>query len=133
MILIDTDIPFAFLRGNRTVAERMRASVDDAAMSAVTVAELLFGAKCSARPVENLAKLAELFGLLPAIPFDHECAAACEDVENHLRVIGKPIGEINLLIAARALKNGRTLVTHNKRHFENIPNLSADDWLVEAK
>jgi len=36
---------------------------------------------------------------------------------------------MDALIAATAIANGATLVSHNRRHFENIPHLVLDDWL----
>jgi tRNA(fMet)-specific endonuclease VapC len=37
---------------------------------------------------------------------------------------------VDLLIAAVALTHDLTLVTHNTQHFQNIPNLRLEDWLV---
>jgi predicted nucleic acid-binding protein len=34
------------------------------------------------------------------------------------------------MIAATAITYGATLVTHNTRHYENIPDLILEDWLV---
>ena len=36
----------------------------------------------------------------------------------------------DLFIAATALVHGLTLVTHNARHFQNVPDLTLEDWLV---
>ena len=36
----------------------------------------------------------------------------------------------DLLIAATALVHGLTLVTHNTRHFQNVPNLEVEEWLA---
>jgi len=41
---------------------------------------------------------------------------------------GMSIEDADLLIAAQALTNGYTLVTHNIRHFENIDGLDVEDW-----
>jgi tRNA(fMet)-specific endonuclease VapC len=48
----------------------------------------------------------------------------------HLRTIGKPTGKIDALIAAVALAHGAVLVTHNTRDFENIEDLTVEDWLA---
>ena len=38
------------------------------------------------------------------------------------------IEDMDLLIAATAIYNELTLVTNNTKHFENIPNLSLENW-----
>ncbi len=38
------------------------------------------------------------------------------------------IGTKDLRIAAICLANGSTLLTRNLRHFEQVPNLKAEDW-----
>jgi tRNA(fMet)-specific endonuclease VapC len=44
---------------------------------------------------------------------------------------GTPIGSYDLQIAAIALANNLTLVTHNMREFERIEGLQIEDWEVE--
>ncbi len=41
-----------------------------------------------------------------------------------------PIGPYDLQIAAIALINNLTLVTHNTSEFGRVPGLSLDDWEV---
>jgi hypothetical protein len=43
-------------------------------------------------------------------------------------VAGTPIGSNDLLIAAIALSNDLTLVTHNTREFGRINGLKYEDW-----
>ncbi len=43
--------------------------------------------------------------------------------------MGRPIGEIDALIAAVARSRNDTLVTNNIKDFENIFNLQLDNWL----
>lgn len=41
---------------------------------------------------------------------------------------GKPIGSMDLLIAAIALAHGLILVTHNMREFSRVRELRLEDW-----
>ena len=50
------------------------------------------------------------------------------DLYAQLRKEGKPIDDIDLLIAGIALENNLVLVTNNRRHFERIPQLEIVDW-----
>jgi tRNA(fMet)-specific endonuclease VapC len=40
----------------------------------------------------------------------------------------KRIGPHDLQIAAFAVQNGLTLITHNTREFDRIPGLKIEDW-----
>ncbi|HZL86960.1 MAG TPA: hypothetical protein VFB96_01175 [Pirellulaceae bacterium] len=42
--------------------------------------------------------------------------------------IGKPIGPYDLQIAAIAVANGLTLVTHNVKEFSRLAGLVVEDW-----
>jgi len=45
-----------------------------------------------------------------------------------LRRKGRPIGQMDTLIAGHALSREVTLVTHNTRHFREVEGLSVEDW-----
>lgn len=127
---LDTDIVVAFLRGDLRVSERLRAHADQIAVSALVAGELLYGARTSARPDENLEALDRFFQVVPVVPFDRAAAEAYSRIRLGLRRIGRPAGEIDTLVAAVALAHGATLVTHNTRHFQHIPDLRSEDWLA---
>jgi tRNA(fMet)-specific endonuclease VapC len=41
---------------------------------------------------------------------------------------GKPIGNMDLLIASHAVAQRMTLVTNNLKHFSNVPDLRVEVW-----
>jgi tRNA(fMet)-specific endonuclease VapC len=45
-----------------------------------------------------------------------------------LRQQNQLIGDMDLAIAATALTNGLTLVTHNTAHFQRVSGLIFEDW-----
>ena len=63
-----------------------------------------------------------------SLPFDDAAADVHARVRRHLESLGAPIGPYDLLIAAIALANGCTLVTHNTNEFSRVPGLSLEDW-----
>jgi len=132
MIQLDTDTVVAFLNGNAWVGARLRQSVPDVRISAIVLAELLYGARASARPEQNLEKVSQFLAIAPPVPFDEACADGYANLRSALRRLGKPTGEIDALIAASALAHAATLVTHNVRHFESIPGLKLADWVAEG-
>jgi|GEM_PF-1098640 len=62
---------------------------------------------------------------------DVECAKIFGTIESKLRMIGRPTGEVDILIAATALAHNAILATTNRRHFENIEGLKLEVWRVE--
>jgi len=133
MILLDTNVVVAFLNGDKSVLRRMRAEIDEVGLSTLVVAELDYGAKVSQRSEENLEKLYRLVDIVQLIPFDVECAKIFGTIKSKLRSIGKPTGEVDALVAATAMANEATLVTANKKHFENIAGLKIEVWPIGSE
>jgi tRNA(fMet)-specific endonuclease VapC len=128
MILLDTNVVVAYLNGDKSVLKRIQADIGKVALSTLVVGELDYGAKVSQRAKENLEKLYQFLNIVQVVPFDVECAKVFGTVKSKLRSLGKPTGEVDALIAATAMAHEATLVTSNKRHFENIEGLKVEVW-----
>lgn len=63
-----------------------------------------------------------------SLPFDDAAAELAGILRAQLGQPGTPIGPYDLQIAAIALVNGCTLVTHNVSEFSRVPNLVFEDW-----
>jgi tRNA(fMet)-specific endonuclease VapC len=126
---LDTNIVFAYLNGNQGVATRLKAHVPDVAISSLVLAELLYGARLSAKSEANLQRLETLTQLIAVASFDRASADAYARLRLTLRLGGRPTGEVDALIAAVALAHEAVFVTHNTRHFEHVEGLQLEDWL----
>jgi tRNA(fMet)-specific endonuclease VapC len=62
-----------------------------------------------------------------SIPLDDRAAKIAGETRAHLERNGNPVGPYDVLIAAIAIANDLTLVTHNRREFERIPGLKIED------
>ncbi|MFZ5994969.1 MAG: type II toxin-antitoxin system VapC family toxin [Thermodesulfobacteriota bacterium] len=131
MILLDTNIVIAFFNGNKSVLRKIAAGIDRIALSVLVLAELDYGAKVSQKAKENLEKLYRFLDVVQVVPFDLECAKTFGTIKSKLRTLGKPTGEVDALIAATAMVHKATLVTANKKHFENIGGLKIENWLSD--
>src|SRR5436190_8543506 len=94
----------------------------------VVVAELWYGAARSAKPAANRASVDALIAPFPSLPYNNAAAEYFVSVRCHLESIGKIIGPYDIQIAAIALANGCTLVTHNTSEFSRVPGLVLEDW-----
>lgn len=119
-LLLDTNILVNLLR-NRTqeIPEDKNLCV-----SAVTYAELLYGAKKSKfrkeyTDVKNLVEDLEI----EILSVDERTAEKFAGVKSHLEDLGKTVEDFDILIASTAIVYSISLLTANAKHFVNIPGL----------
>jgi tRNA(fMet)-specific endonuclease VapC len=134
--MLDTNTLIYFIkRQPLAVAERINAlpGTDTLCMSFVTWAELLLGAERSQHKAANLRRLDLLATYIEVLfPKAGQQAGICERYAQcaaDLRRRGQPIGGNDLWIAAHALAEDATLVTHNTREFERVTGLRVEDWV----
>ena len=101
---------------------------EDVWICTVVRGELLYGAEKSSRPALHLGETRVLLAQFPSVPFDDAAADAYGRIRADLERRGLPIDANDLLIAAIAVANGLTLVTHNHSDFSRIPGLNLEDW-----
>lgn len=128
--LLDSNVWVAILRRQHPeVAHRYGAlSPDDVRTCSVVVAELRFGCLKSANSLANRTALDALLAPIASLPFDDAAAEQFIAIRFHLESIGQMIGPYDAQVAATALANGCTLVTHNVREFSRVSGLQIEDW-----
>jgi tRNA(fMet)-specific endonuclease VapC len=127
--LLDTNTCIFAMKWHDRVVERLRSSSpDDLSVSAVTVAELWFGARKSRRPERTRQKIDRWLAPLRVLPFDLDAAGAYSEIRSALESAGTPIGERDTMIASVALARGLVVVTNNTREFGRIGGLLVEDW-----
>ena len=102
------------------------------AVCSIVKAELCFGAMKSANPDRNFALQQAFLAQFVSLPFDDLAATTFGVIRAQLETRGIPIGAYDLQIAAIALANNLTLVTHNTGEFGRIEGLQVEDWEIEA-
>jgi tRNA(fMet)-specific endonuclease VapC len=129
--VLDTDIlTEIFKRRNRVVAGHAVAYLQthfQFAFSAMTHFELVRGMRHrkSSRLLQEFHVLEKLSLVLP---ITEEVLDRAADLWVDARNRGKPHRDADLIIAATALLQDRTLVTGNTPHFEWIPGLALANW-----
>jgi len=127
--LLDTNTcVYAIKREPRVLNRLQEHSPDDFGVSAITVAELWFGAAKSSRPRQTRSSVNAFLNPLEILPFASEAAEDYAEIRLQLEKAGQPIGERDLLIAATARSRRLTVVTHNVREFSRVSGLKVEDW-----
>ncbi len=129
--MLDTDTCIALIkRKPASILRRLAAlAPGEAGISAVTLAELRFGAAKSAQPEKNGQALDEFLLPLEVADFDEPATLIYGTIRAGLERAGTPIGPLDTQIGAHALSLGAALISHNTREFRRIPGLTVVDWL----
>lgn len=132
--LLDTNVCVMYLNSCSTLVRDRLLSVptDEITVCSIVKAELFYGAMRSNNPDRTLGRQQRFLERFLSLPFDDEAAIVCGQVRARLASAGTPIGAYDLQIAAIALANNLTLVTHNIREFERVEGLQVEDWEVEV-
>ena len=129
--LLDTNICSAHMRRPAGLMHRFVQHGGQLHLSAIALAELYAGAHMLPDPAKRLAEMEDLRSAMRVLGFGDAEAHAFGQLRGELRRIGHTVNPIDLLIASTAIANNLALVTHNVKHFADIPGLRIEDWLAE--
>jgi tRNA(fMet)-specific endonuclease VapC len=101
----------------------------DIGVSAITVAELEYGAYRSQQIEANRAALQQFLLPLEILAFDLAATQAYGQLRALLSRQGSIIGAMDMLIAAQAIARNLILVTNNTDEFQRIPELRLENWV----
>jgi tRNA(fMet)-specific endonuclease VapC len=129
---LDTDTIVFLLRGNRSVASKIRDVGDENVVtSTINLAELYFGAFSSNRIDDNLGVIDAFRQSVRMMVFDSTAAVLFGKLKATLKQQRNPLNDSDLLIAAIAISTDSILVTNNIRHFKPIESLQWENWVSE--
>jgi len=127
--LLDTNTcVYAIKREPEMLRRIQERTPDDFGISAITVAELWFGAAKSSRSQQTRSAVDAFLEPFEILPFASDAARSYAEMRLQLEKAGQPIGERDLLIAAIAKARRLTVVTHNVREFSRVAGLKVEDW-----
>jgi tRNA(fMet)-specific endonuclease VapC len=126
--MLDTDISsYIIKRRPATLIEKFERHADSLSVSVMTAAELRFGAEKLGRP--KLVELVEAYlDRLAILDWTNEVSGYYARIRSQLERSGRPIGNMDLLIASHAVSQGSTLITNNLKHFSSVSGLKVEVW-----
>ncbi len=130
--MLDTDTASYIIKGRSPAIEAKLSTVlpSMVCVSVITRAELMYGLKRLAPGHRLHIGVRRFLKIIRALPWDAEAADYYADIRHQLVSTGRPIGGMDMLIAAHSLSAGASLVTNNIRHYERIqPALTLVNWV----
>ena len=128
--LFDTNACIHLMKLREPLTARARDAGPSAiAITAITLAEMWFGAAKSHHPRRTRADQDAFLAPFRVLDFDTAAADCYANARAHLAAKGQPIGDRDLMIAAIALANRLTVVTSNVSEFARVPGLTVEDWM----
>lgn len=130
MYMLDTNICIYMIKQKpRQVIEKLKSmNKSDLCISSITYSELLYGAEKSSNIAKNLLALTMFLSNIEILPYDENASVDYGFIRSDLEKKGKPIGPLDMLIAAHAASLRMILVTNNEKEFERVKGLNIENW-----
>ena len=120
-IALDTSVAIRYLNGDAIVVAKVTALPTIIVLPLPVVAELLFGAENSARPLQSMTRYLQFIETCALVPMGRETASLYAQTRLTLKRKGRPIPENDIWIAAQCLEHGWRSAT-NDEHFNYVDN-----------
>lgn len=113
----------------RSKLKRLLSSGECLATTRFNVAELNVGVFRSVDPVSERLAVSSLLSGVSILEFDDTAALIFASITANLQKIGRPAGDLDVLIAATAIAaNECLLITRNPAHFSDMRGLEVQDY-----
>ena len=129
--LLDTNTCIYLIKRKpaQVIRKMMKMKTDEIGISTITLSELQYGIEKSNFPEKNQMALLEFLIPFGILDFDQKAAGMYGRIRSTLEKKGKPIGSMDMLIAAVAKSERLILVTNNVKEFMRIEGLMIENWV----
>ena len=133
--LIDTNILIYLMNSKspRLQSRFTRKNVEQFCVSSITVAELIYGAKKSAKVEKNIEAVVKILSPFTIMDFSGLDAFEYGEIRAGLELKGTLIGGNDLLIASQARRQNLVVVTANEKEYRRVPGLKVENWADDIK
>lgn len=128
--LVDTNICSSYLKGEKSVWSKFMQHSGGLAISVITAGELWTWVSRGAASQRSKDSITAFIGGVEVVELDLKIAIRFGELRGQLMDSGTPMPDMDGLIAATALSEDLTLVTHNVTDFKAVPGLRIENWLV---
>ncbi|MHA2203812.1 MAG: PIN domain-containing protein [Candidatus Hodarchaeales archaeon] len=132
MICLDSDFMISLLRGEeeaKVKAQQLEETSRTIVSTAINALELFIGIVAVDGTSGKRVEITRNFlSNLTILPLDESSAERSAYILNTLKILGKPIGLKDSLIAGIALEHKANILTRNVKHFERVSGLKIETW-----
>ena len=131
--LLDTGIASAYINRRGDIYQQARDRVvagHRIGIALPVLAELWYGVEKSASRNKNAARLRRILPEFTIWPLTEEGAEEYGRIAAELKRLGRPIGKIDMLIAAIALSLGNTTVVSADLDLKVVSGLKVENWTL---
>jgi tRNA(fMet)-specific endonuclease VapC len=122
--LVDTDVFSFYIKGDTRASQYDKHTKGKKwALSFATVGELLTWSKYKGWGPVKIAELERRIALTGVIPYDETLCQTYAELNAQFLKGGRPTRDNDLWIAATAIRHSIPLVSHNRKHHDDIPGL----------
>ena len=127
--LLDTNICIFYFKEKYGVQKRLQQTgCENCAISEITLAELVYGAECSADVEKNMIIINSFIRCVQVLPVLGAIEIYAKE-KAQLRKTGNMIDDLDIFIAATAIANNMTLVTENEKHLSRLSAIQIENWI----
>ncbi len=127
-LMLDTNTVSDLIRGYEGVKENLiRHKPAECALSAVTEGELFYGLANNPGATQLHEAVRQILATFHVLPWDRRAAEAYGQLKSDQKNKGRPLAELDLMIAAHAIAEGLTLVSSDTA-FSNVTGLATENW-----
>ena len=128
--MLDTNMASYIIKGANDAVQKRLENVPMASLciSAVTQAELLRGVAKKPDAKQLPMVVNEFLLRVEILPWDSRAAETYATLRTAIEKEGKPLGAMDMLIAAHAASSGAILITNDEAFYNVRKYLSLEDW-----
>lgn len=131
--MLDTNTASYVIKGEPAIVREhlLNAAMADVCISAITEAELLRGVEKKTGASRLRLVVEEFIVRVDVLPWDSGAAKSYAQLRTACEKEGKPLGSMDMLIAAHSVAVGATLVTNDKAFYNVEHFLNLQDWTIK--
>jgi len=130
LYMLDTNTASYIIKGEPVVVREhlLKVPMASICISSITQAELLRGVARKPEAKRLSIAVKEFLIRVEIMPWDSDAAEAYARLRTACEREGKPLGTMDMLIAAHSLAVGAVLITNDKAFYMVKHHLSLEDW-----
>lgn len=131
--LLDTNICVFYFKKKYGLNKRLlQVGFENCAISEITLAELIYGAECSADVEKNMDFINIFVRRVKVIPILNTLNIYAKE-KSLLRKSGTLIDDLDIFIGATAIANHMILITDNEKHLKRLSGIKIENWIERKR